>query len=160
MEVIIIGHHLEGTYSMTRLSRSEQVFSREPWTLDVFLQGQLLSNLPERVCLAWQTYAGDAWRSTRGTHGGAFFVFFVFYGHAVAAFFSNLDKWVRLAEQACPGDAGRPSRGMHTRALKIFLPLLTANGCGEGRAHVRALRNILVVLTKNTNLMICQTSLL
>lgn len=36
--------------------------------------------------------------------------------------------------------------------LKIFLPLLTANGRGEGRAHVRALRNVLVGLTKNTKI--------
>lgn len=78
--------------------------------------------------------------------------FLCFYGHAIAAIFPNLDKWVLLAEQACPGDAGRPSRGMHTRALKIFLPLLTANGRGEGRGHVRAVRNVFVVLTKNTKI--------
>lgn len=39
MGVKIIGHLLEGAYSMMRLSRSEQVFSREPWTLDVFWRG-------------------------------------------------------------------------------------------------------------------------
>lgn len=62
MEMIIIGHHLEGAYSMTRLSRSEQVFSREPWTLDVFWRGNFCPI----------SLRGYAWldKLTPGTLGG------------------------------------------------------------------------------------------
>lgn len=62
MEVIIIGHPLEWAYSMTRLSRSEQVFSRAPRTLNVFWRGNF--------CPISQR--GYAWldKLTPGTLGG------------------------------------------------------------------------------------------
>lgn len=66
--MIITGHHLEGAYAMTFLSRSEPLLPQLRRTLEFFLP--ILGKSAKWVC-SRQTCAGDAGRSPRGTHTGA-----------------------------------------------------------------------------------------